>query len=123
VKTLLALNEVLRDDYVSDCQKGVDRWNKTIADAGIDFALRLPHRGFNRRVGTFAGHLVSPDGRLLDQPGGDDKAGEWLPTGTDREYVTSLMQGVRQVGKMASWIAPPPTGIQGKPVDYEYVKL
>jgi benzoyl-CoA 2,3-epoxidase subunit B len=123
VKTLLALNEVLRDDYVADCQKGVDRWNKTIADAGIDFRLALPHRGFHRRVGAFAGHHVSPDGELLDRTTWDGKAGRWLPTQADRDYVTSLMQGVREVGKMANWIAPPPTGIQGKPVDYEYVKL
>jgi benzoyl-CoA 2,3-dioxygenase component B len=123
VKELLALNEVLRDDYVTDCQKGVDRWNKTIADAGIDFSLRLPHRGFHRRVGAFGPHIVSPDGRLLDQAGWDEKVGEWLPTDADREYVTSLMQGVQELGKMANWIAPPPTGIQGKPIDYEYVKL
>ncbi len=25
-----ALNEVLRNEYIKDCQRGVDRWNKTI---------------------------------------------------------------------------------------------
>ena len=35
---LNALNERLRDDYIVDCQRGVDRWNKLIADAGIDLA-------------------------------------------------------------------------------------
>src|SRR5439155_867912 len=25
-----AMNEVLRDEYVKDCQRGVDRWNKTL---------------------------------------------------------------------------------------------
>ena len=30
-----AMNEVLRDEYVEDCQRGVDKWNRTIAEAGI----------------------------------------------------------------------------------------
>jgi benzoyl-CoA 2,3-epoxidase subunit B len=33
---LQALNERLRDDYIVDCQRGVDRWNKIIRDHGID---------------------------------------------------------------------------------------
>jgi benzoyl-CoA 2,3-dioxygenase component B len=32
------------------------------------------------------------------------------------------MQGVTAPGRMAGWIAPPATGINQKPVDYEYVK-
>src|SRR6266568_1414295 len=31
---LTALNQSLRDDYIADCQKGVDRWNKTLATVG-----------------------------------------------------------------------------------------
>ena len=58
---LAALNETLRDDYIADCQKGVDRWNRTLADVGLE--LRLPHVGFNRAVGVFRDHHVSPDGR------------------------------------------------------------
>ena len=33
---LPALNERLRDDYVADCQRGVDRWNQVIRKHGID---------------------------------------------------------------------------------------
>ena len=47
----------------------------------------------------------------------------WLPTPEDRAYVHSLMHAVTEPGKMAGWIAPPARGIDGKPVDYEYVKL
>ena len=61
---LAALNETLRDDYVADCRKGVDRWNRTLAEVGLE--LRLPHVGFNRAVGGFRDHHVSPDGRLVD---------------------------------------------------------
>ena len=35
-----ALNEVLRTEYIKDCQRGVDRWNKTIKDEGIDVRAR-----------------------------------------------------------------------------------
>jgi benzoyl-CoA 2,3-epoxidase subunit B len=120
---LNAMNECLRDDYVEDCQRGVNSWNKVIAKAGLDFRIALPHRGFNRRVGVFAGAHVSPEGRLVSAEEWDRRVGEWLPSDTDREYVGSLMHPVTEPGKMANWIAPPATGINDKPVDYEYVKF
>ncbi len=46
-----AMNEVLRDEYIKDCQRGVDRWNKTIRDEGIDFELALPTASFHRQIG------------------------------------------------------------------------
>jgi benzoyl-CoA 2,3-epoxidase subunit B len=118
---LNAMNECLRDDYIADCQRGVNSWNKIVAKAGIDAAITLPHRGFNRQVGVFAGTQVSPEGRPVSQQEWDRRVGEWLPTQADREYVASLMQPVTEPGKMANWIAPPATGIHDKPVDYEYV--
>jgi len=33
VPALTALNGTLRSDYVADCQKGVDRWNRVLEDA------------------------------------------------------------------------------------------
>ena len=50
-----AMNEVLRDWYVEDCQSGVTRWNKTIERYGISDRLRLPDRKFNRGIGQYAG--------------------------------------------------------------------
>ena len=120
---LNAMNECLRDDYIVDCQRGLTSWNKVIQRAGLDFELRLPHRGFNRRVGTFAGAHVSPDGQLMDEAAWAARASRWLPTDADREYVGSLMTPVTEPGKMANWIAPPATGINGKPVEFEYVRF
>ena len=60
---LTALNETLRDDFIADCRKGVDRWNRTLAEVGE--RLVLPHVGFNRSVGTFGGRRVSPAGDLV----------------------------------------------------------
>jgi benzoyl-CoA 2,3-dioxygenase component B len=33
------------------------------------------------------------------------------------------MEPQLEPGKFAGWIAPPARGIQGKPTDFEYVKL
>ncbi len=123
VTQLAALNETLRDDYTEDCQKGVDRWNRSLADAGIDFRLRLPHTGFHRDVGTFRSRHVSPDGLLLSDEEWQANASSWLPTDADRAHVQSLMVGVTEPGKMAGWVAPPSRGIHQQPVDYEYVKI
>ena len=36
------MNEVLRDAYIDDNQRGVDRWNRMIADAGVSYTITLP---------------------------------------------------------------------------------
>ena len=120
---LPTLNERLRDDYVADCQRGVDRWNRVIREHGIDVQLRLPHRGFHRAIGACAEVRVSPDGRLLSQADWDAHKREWLPTEADQVYVQNLMKPVTEPGKFANWIAPPARGINGQPVDFEYVRL
>jgi benzoyl-CoA 2,3-dioxygenase component B len=119
---LQTLNERLRDDYIVDCQRGVDRWNKIIRDHGIAVELRLPHRGFHRAIGAFGDVRVSPDGRLLSQAEWDANRHSWLPTSADEEYVQSLMKPVTEPGKFANWIAPPMRGINGQPVNFEYVR-
>jgi benzoyl-CoA 2,3-epoxidase subunit B len=118
---LAALNETLRDDYVADCRKGLERWNRTLTAVGCE--LVLPHPGFHRAVGEFAPHRVSPDGRLLSEEEWSAGIPDWLPTDEDRAHVESLMVGVREPGRMAGWIAAPSTGIHQKPVEYDYVRM
>ncbi|HLU67526.1 MAG TPA: benzoyl-CoA 2,3-epoxidase subunit BoxB [Kofleriaceae bacterium] len=117
-----ALNEVLRDDYVEDCQRGVDRWNKTIREAGIRFELTLPSRRFHRAIGQFAGVHTDPGGTLLAAEEWERRKGEWLPDQADEDYVKSLMQPVHEPGKIAHWVAPPRKGINGRPFEFEYVR-
>src|SRR5947199_4853973 len=75
-----AMNEVLRDEYVKDCQRAVDRWNKTLAKAGVTgMALRLPHRRFHRAVGPCAGFFFDPDGRMISEVEFTSHQAEWLP--------------------------------------------
>jgi benzoyl-CoA 2,3-dioxygenase component B len=118
--SLLTLNATLRDDYIADCQKGVDRWNRILTDVGGQ--LQLPHVGFHRAVGEFAGAPVAPDGRLLRQEEWDAHRDEWLPTRGDLDFVAGLMTPVHQPGKIAGWIAPPASGVHGKPFEFEYVR-
>jgi benzoyl-CoA 2,3-epoxidase subunit B len=123
VSALQALNHDLRSEYISDCQNGLTRWNRILENAGIGTRLYLPHVGFNRQVGLFAGHHLTPHGELIGEDMWKAKKSSWLPTETDRTFVRSLMLPVYERGKIASWIAPPTKGINGKPFEYEYVHL
>ncbi|MDQ1626685.1 MAG: benzoyl-CoA 2,3-epoxidase subunit [Actinomycetota bacterium] len=123
VPLLNALNLDLRDEYVADCNNGVRRWNQALEDAGLDQRLTLPHEGFNRRVGTFAGHHISPQGEVLDGATWEQQAAQWLPSPEDRAAVASLMVPEYEYGAFAGWIAPPQTGINDQPVEFDYVHL
>ncbi len=118
-----ALNEVLRGEYVRDCERALERWNKYIAEEGVGHELRLPSTRFHRHVGEFAGHHFDVEGRMISAEEFEARKDEWLPTLEDRQYVQSLMQPVTEPGKIANWIAPPATGIKGKPFEFEYVRL
>ncbi len=117
-----ALNEVLRNEYIKDCQRGVDRWNKTIRDEGIDFELKLPSNRFHRQIGMWSTVCATPSGELIDRATWDAKQGDWLPDAADEAYIKSLMKPASNPGQMASWIAAPAKGINGLPNDFVYVR-
>jgi benzoyl-CoA 2,3-dioxygenase component B len=123
VPMLNSLNEVLRDDYIRDSIAGIGRWNRIIEKAGLPFRLSTPNKAFNRHIGGFAGHRISPDGRVLSEVEWAANERNWLPSEEDRAYVASLMGRVIEPGKMANWIAPPPIGINKQPVNFEYVRF
>lgn len=123
VPALNALNARLRDDFMEDCLGGIIRWNRVLADHGIDFEIRLPHVAFNRAIGEFSDLSVSPDGEVVSRDEFEGARAEWLPTPEDRDFIESLMQPEIEPGRFASWIAPPQRGINNKPADFEYVKL
>ncbi len=123
VRMLSALNLDLRDEYAADCANGVRRWNQELEDAELEDRLFLPHEGFNRKVGVYAGHFVSPGGEVLDEATYEQQLGDWLPTPEDRQAVADLMVPEYEYGKFASWIAAPKTGINDQPVEFDYVHL
>ena len=123
VPMLNALNEVLRDDFIKDSISGVGRWNKVIEKAGLPFRLVTPHKAFHRNIGSLSGVKVSPDGRVVSAAEWDARQDEWLPSTSDRAYVTSLMGRVVEPGQFANWIAPPVMGINRQPVNFDYVRF
>ncbi|MBM3740611.1 MAG: benzoyl-CoA 2,3-epoxidase subunit BoxB [Acidobacteria bacterium] len=120
---LTTLNARLRDDYIAEIQGGLDRWNRIPERLGIPFRFRLPHVGFHRKIGSFAGHWITPEGGVVTREQWEARAADWLPTGADHAFVTSLMGEVVTPGQFANWIAPPVRGINNLPVDFAYVRF
>jgi benzoyl-CoA 2,3-dioxygenase component B len=123
VPSLTALNARLRDDYIKEIQGGLDRWNRIPEKHGLPFRFVLPHIGFHRAIGSFAGQHISPNGEVMSADAWNARVGEWMPTEDDHKYIDSLMGRVVEPGKFANWIAPPAKGINGNPIDFEYVRF
>ena len=123
VPALNALNERLRDRYIKDTIAGVGRWNRVLQKHGVDAQIVLPHKAFNRRIGSLAGTHIGLDGSVIDAAEWSRHEREWLPTADDRAYVASLMGRVGEPGQFAGWIAPPAVGINRQPIEFEYVRF
>ena len=87
------------------------------------YELMLPHQAFHRQIGEFSKIKADPEGNILDEAAWEKQKAGYLPNDNDRVYIESLMQPETEVGKFASWIAPPKVGIDNKSGDFEYVKL
>jgi benzoyl-CoA 2,3-dioxygenase component B len=118
-----AMNEVLRDNYIEDCQRAVDKWNRTLEKHGLSERLSLPHRRFHRQQGIYAGTHFAPDGRMLTAEEWQKQRDQWLPSEADQAHVEALMKPVHERGRIAAWIAPPMKGINGQPFEFDYVRL
>ncbi len=123
VPMLNALNEVLRDDFIRDSEAGIGRWNRVIEKSGQPHRLYLPHKAFNRRIGSLAGVRVSPDGQIISETDWNARVYQWMPGDDDRAFVASLMQRVVEPGEYASWIAPPRVPVNDQPMNFEYVRF
>jgi len=123
VPMLNALNEVMRESYLKDCEIGLKRWNRMIERAGCEFRLSLPSSRFRRSIGPWAGVPVDPQGRMIPREEYERRLEDWIPSQRDRAFVSSLMRKVIEPGKMAAWIAPPERGINNLAINYEYVHL
>src|SRR5258708_8376107 len=97
-----AMNEVLRDAYVKDCEIGLKRWNMQIKRAGYNFELKLPSNRFRRAIGAWANIPTDLDGRPISREEYDRRMPGWLPSAPDKEYVKSLMQRVVEPAKMVA---------------------
>jgi benzoyl-CoA 2,3-dioxygenase component B len=118
-----AMNEVLRDAYVADCAKAIERWNRTLEAQGSPTRITLPSRRFHRHQGIYAGHQFDPEGTLISSDQFEANARRWLLRPEDNDYLLSISKPVYEPGKFANWIAAPNKGIEGRPIEHEYVKL
>ena len=116
------MNEVLREEYIKDCQRALKTWNRAIREEGIDYEVRLPHARFFRRQGIYANHSFDMDGNLIEKEAFDALVVASLPSEEDRAYVRSLMKPVLEPGKIANWICPPKRGINRQDFAFEYVR-
>ncbi|MEQ1506029.1 MAG: benzoyl-CoA 2,3-epoxidase subunit BoxB [Myxococcota bacterium] len=117
-----AMNEVLRGEYVDDCEKVVEKWNKALEEDGSSFRISLPSTRFHRRQGIYADHSYDLQGEPISADEFEMNRARWLPTDADRAYVASLMHPVYEPGQMANWIAAPRRGINNLPADTVYVR-
>jgi benzoyl-CoA 2,3-dioxygenase component B len=118
-----ALNEVLRDDYVEDCERAMRRWNHELEKLGVDARLSLPSRRFHRHQGEYARTSFDPAGHVVTEAEFAAKRALWLPSEQDMTFLQSLMKPVHEVGRIANWIAAPARGVDQKPFEFEYVRL
>ena len=117
-----AMNEVLRDSYIEDCQRCLARWNRVIEEFEIPYRLRLPDRKFHRQIGMYSEGRFDPQGRPLGAEQWEARRDEFLPGERDRAFVRNLMAPVPETGQIANWIARPSHGIHGLPFEFEYVR-
>ncbi len=118
-----AMNEVLRDNYVADCERALRKWNRTLEKEDSKVRLTLPSRRFHRHQGIYVGHHFDTQGNLITEDQFAASRDKWLLRPEDNEYLKSIMQPVYEPGKFANWIAPPSRGVDGREQDFEYVKL
>jgi benzoyl-CoA 2,3-dioxygenase component B len=103
-----AMNEVLRNAYSEDSERGIAKFNKVL----------------HRRQGIYAGLHFDPEGTPISEEAFKGQRADWLPSEADYAHVDGLMgEPITTPGKMANWIAPPKSGIKGRPIDYEYVRF
>jgi benzoyl-CoA 2,3-dioxygenase component B len=118
-----AMNLELADTYRRDCEKALNRWNKILAKAELSERMTLPSNRFNRSVGVFGEASYNPEGDPISAAEFEAGQADWLPSEAEQSYIKSLMVPCRKPGEFAGWIAPPPKGIKGNPIDFEYVRF
>jgi benzoyl-CoA 2,3-dioxygenase component B len=123
VPMLNALNEVMRESYLKDCEIGLKRWNRQIERAGFPSASPCPPRASAAPSARGRASRSTRRGRCFRRRSTKRSSIPGFPRKPTAPFVHSLMQKVVEPGKMAAWIAPPERGINNLAVGYEYVKL
>ena len=78
--------------------------------------------GVTYRIDLTQPPKYDPKGNPITEDEFKAKRAEWLPSPDDKAYVMNLMKPVLEPGKMANWISAPARGINGKPIEFEYIR-
>src|SRR5213594_3750467 len=79
-----AMNEVLRNAYVRDCEIGLKRWNTQIRRAGFGFELRLPSSRLRRSIGAWANIQTDLEGNIISREEFEQHLPVWIPSASDK---------------------------------------
>ena len=96
-----AMNEIVREAYVKDCEIGVKRWNLALQRAGTDIRLALLSQHFRRSIGSWANLPVDRQGTLVSREEYDRRVGLYsLPArlGSQRALLISALFHAAMVG-------------------------
>ena len=74
-----AMNAVLRDAYIEDCERAVTRWNKILEQEDSKHRIKLPSMRFHRLVGTYSKGVSNPDGTMISKDEFESRRAEFLP--------------------------------------------
>jgi len=117
-----AMNEVLRDEYSRTASARSTAGTRRCQRGGVKACRSGCQSALPSRAWAPAPPRSSTRGRLISEAGYQARLGEWLITDADRAYVKSLMHGRLRAGQGGQLDRPAGKGINGMPVDYEYVK-
>ena len=120
-----AMNEVLRDEYVEDCQRGVDRWNKRLGGGGPRRAPAPARPSASTATSGSTPTCPSTPTASFARQGGVGPAPGRVAAHGRRPRLRRDPPEARctEPGQIANWIAKPARGIKGLPFEYEYVRL
>jgi benzoyl-CoA 2,3-dioxygenase component B len=117
-----AMNEILREAYIEDCERSLRKWNAVLEKAGVENRLFLPHRRFHRQVGEYRTQAHDLQGNPISTEEFEARRSEFFIDDKDQALLDSLMQPCLEPGKIAGWIAPPHRGINKQAFEFEYVR-
>ena len=107
--------------YTQDCERGLARWNRELENATSMRDSICPLRVLTAES---VRSPIFPAIRIASRSPARNISGD-APNGSstqaDRAHVADLLKPVYEPGKIAGWIAPAARGVNGQPLDFEYV--
>lgn len=107
----LAINAVMRRQYIAEINSTFERWNKQFRRIGLDFQLQIPHERFCRKTGPCKGLSFDINGKLITDTQ-NRLLNELLPKQKEVAKIRELMNRELNSECTADWIAPPATKLQ-----------